>query len=260
VRVRFHKHPVLSLAVSIAALTSYCIVHPAYSQIAIVLDDKQFNEWVFNGNREGLNVAFELSHAIKVIDRGCHLSHSQKERLRSAGREDYAQFMQQFDELRRQCVGKSYEPNNLGKLSENFEPLSERYETGLLDDSSQFAKVLHETLTRKQGEYYRTMQTEWRKAPNVAMVQAFVTIFEQSCALTPDQRARLADLVLKETPPIKQATQQDWNVMLTQANKISNEKVAAVLDKTQMPKFKKTIEQARRRVMHFERKETLPDL
>lgn len=258
-RVLSQKHIVRSIAIASVGWPMFCIVASAYAQNSTVLDNKQFNEWVFNGNRGEIDEISELMLAIRVIDRACHLSRAQKEKLCLAGHDDYVRFMQHVEELRVQFVGNAYDSNNLGKLSDTFEPLAEQYDAGLLDESSQFAKIFHRILTPKQHDEYKAFQTECSNAPHTTMIGSFVSIFEVKCPLKPEQRDGFFDLLLKETPLSKQISEQEWNGMLAQANKIPDAKLQVILDESQLAQFRRATEQVPSSVLHFKRELILPD-
>src|SRR4051812_12817829 len=90
-RLRLSKLMKLSAA-AIAAIAC-CAQAPAQNRW--VMDDNQFNQWVFNGNRETVDEESEVTLMVEAIDRSCHLTASQKEKLQLGARGDYARFKEE---------------------------------------------------------------------------------------------------------------------------------------------------------------------
>ena len=232
-----------------------CIDSSAYSQNDAVLTDKQFNQWVF-GSTGKTNEETEVSLTVKAVDNACHLSESQKKELRIAGHQDYLQFNREVDELRTQYIGKSYAANNFGKLSDIIEPLAVRYEAGLLCESSQFVHALRRTLSCNQLVKYDANQAEWHHAANV---RTLVAILEANSELKSAQRNALVDLLSKQTRPAKADRELDWSSMLVQIDNIPIEKLAGILNASQIQAFKRATQQARNREMDFNKRTNLDD-
>src|SRR3954451_5772342 len=96
-----------SLAVwSLALPTDY-----ACAQNKFVMDENNFNAWLYQGNRQAPDQESETTLMVEAIDRSCHLTAEQKEKLRLGGQGDYARFEQKVNDLRSECIGKSYDQN-----------------------------------------------------------------------------------------------------------------------------------------------------
>jgi hypothetical protein len=238
---------------------AHCIAVVVRGQDQFVLTDEQFQQWVFNGNRQTIDEDSELSLSVDAVDRTCHLNDAQKEKLRLAASGDFARFKLQIDELRKQYVGKSYDQNDIGDIYGKIQPLTARYQAGLLGESSLFAKVLHRTLTPEQRKEFEAGQRERLKARHAAKVRLFVAIFEQSCPLKATQRDSLVELLLKETRPAKRSSEYDWYVVIIQAGKIPDEKLKSILDARQMEILKKSTRQAQGMELQLKRSGVLPD-
>ena len=165
------------------------------------MDENQFNGWLFQGTGQVPDEDSEVTLMVEAIDRSCHLTAEQKEKLRLAGHGDYARFDQKVNDLRSECVGKTYDQNEMQELYQKFQPLTEQYQAGMLGSNSLFAKVVHRALTPEQQEEYEAAEAERRKTRHAAKVRLFVAILEQSCPLKASQRDALVDLLLKETRP-----------------------------------------------------------
>ena len=232
-----------TMALTICAL--WCLIEPAHAQNRFVMDENQFNSWLYQGNGQVADEDSEITLMVESVDRCCHLTEAQKDKLRLAGHGDYARFKQQVDDLRNECVGKSFDQNEMGTLYQKFQPLTARYQAGILDSTSLFTKVAHQTLTPEQREEYEAAEAERRKARHTAKVRLFVAILEQSCPLTSAQRNAMVELLLKETRPALRTSEYDWYVVVVQAAKIPDEKLEPILDKAQMTCVKKIGDEAR---------------
>lgn len=203
------------------------------------MDENQFNQWVFRNTGQGTEEETEIALMVEAIDRTCHLSDEQKEKLRLAGHGDYARFKQEVDDMRAELVGKYYDQADIQAMYMKVQPLTARYQAGLLGDDSLFSKVLHRALTPEQRVNSDAAQGERRKARHVAKVHLFVALMEQNCPLTSKQRDALVDLLLKETRPATRSSEYDWYVVLIQVAKIPDEKLSHILDNAQMRFVKK---------------------
>jgi hypothetical protein len=218
---------------------------PIRAQNKFVMDDNQFNGWLFQGSGQVPDEESEVTLMVEAMDRSCHLTAEQKEKLRLAGHGDYARFDQKVDDLRSECVGKTYNQNEINDLYQKFQPLTAQYQAGMLGPTSLFAKVAHRALTPEQHEEYEAAEAERRKARHAAKVGLFVAILEQSCPLKASQRDAMVDLLLKETRPALRSSEYDWYVVIVQAAKIPDSKLKPILDQAQMTYLKKITGQAR---------------
>src|SRR5262245_44422246 len=211
---------------------------PARAQ-KFTMDDNQFNQWLYQGNGQAADRDSEITLMVDSMDRACHLSAEQRDKLRLAGLGDYARFEQKVNDLRAECVGKSYDQNQMNDLYQKFQPLMQQYQAGMLGANSIFSKVVRRTLTPEQQEEYNAGEAERRKIRHAAKVRLFVALLEQSCPMKASQREALVDLLLKDTRPALRSSEYDWYVVIVQAAKIPDTKLKPVLDKPQLAYFKK---------------------
>jgi Spy/CpxP family protein refolding chaperone len=236
-----YKSTLAALVVGTVALFA-C---PAQAQNKFVMDENQFNGWLFQGTGQIPDKDSEVMLMVEAMDRSCHLTAEQKDKLRLAGHGDYARFDQKVNDLRSECVGKTYDQNEINEIYQKFQPLTAQYQSGMLGPTSLFAKVVHQLLTPEQREEYEAAEAERRKIRHGAKVRLFVAIFEQSCPLKSSQRDAMVELLLKETQPALRSSQYDWYVVVVQAAKIPDSKLKPILDQAQMTYFKKITGQAR---------------
>jgi hypothetical protein len=169
----------------------------------------------------------------------------QKEKLRLGGQGDYARFEQKVNDLRSECIGKSYDQNEMQELYQKFQPLTIQHQAGMLGPTSLFAKVVHQVLTPEQKEEYEAAEAERRKTRHAAKVRLFVAVLERSCPLKSSQRDAMVELLLNETRPALRSSEYDWYVVIVQGAKIPDSKLNSILDPAQMKYIKKITGQAR---------------
>ncbi len=229
------------------------------AQNQFVMSDQQFNQWIFRGNGQNVDEDSEVTLMVDAIDRSCHLSLPEKEKLRLAGLGDYARFKQEIDDLRSEYVGKSFDQNEVGNIYQKLEPYATRYQAGLLGTSSLFSKVVRQTLTPAQQAEFAAAEAQRREARHAAKVRLFVAVLERSCPLKSDQRDALVNLLLKETKPAKRPSQYDWYVVAVQVAKIPDDKVKSILDPAQLRFFQKVTQRGRGMEFTLKRMDLLPE-
>jgi hypothetical protein len=212
---------------------------PAHAQNKFVMDENQFTGWLYQGSAQNPDEESEVTLMVDSIDRTAHLTAEQKEKLRLAGHGDYARFEQKVNDLRNECIGKTYDQNETQELYQKFQLLRNELQAGMLGSTSLFAKVVHRVLTPEQQEEYEAADAERRKASHAAKVRLFVAILEQSCPMKASQRDAFVELLLKETQPALRPSEYDWFVVIVQAAKIPDSKLAPILDPKQLAYIKK---------------------
>lgn len=244
-RTRLVTFLLKSLAASLAVWSLALPADFACAQNKFVMDENNFNAWLYQGTRQAPDEESEITLMVEAIDRSCHLNDEQKEKLRLGGHGDFARFEQKVSDLRSECIGKSFDQNEIQELYQKFQPLTAQYQSGMLGPTSLFAKVVHQVLTPEQKEEFEAAEAERRKTRHAAKVRLFVAILERSCPLKSSQRDAMVDLLLKETRPALRSSEYDWYVVIVQAAKIPDSKLKPILDPAQMKYIKKITGQAR---------------
>jgi hypothetical protein len=256
------RHPLFSRYGCTAVIAVILLSSQSAAAIQVVLEEQfvlneqTFNQWLYNASQGTFDSESELTLTIEAVDRTCGLSTEQKEKLRLAGRGDYARFEQQVDQLRVKFVGKSYAQNEIGEIYQKVQPLGAAYQAGLLGETSLFAKVLARSLTREQAEDFSQLEARRRQARFAAKVGLFVAAIERSCPFSDQQRSALVDLLVAETKAPRRFGQYDWYVVLYEAGKIPNEKYQQILDEAQMRQFERVLQQGRG-MAHFLRQQKI---
>src|SRR3954447_5639572 len=223
-----------------------------------VMDENQFNQWIYQENGGGVDEDSEITLMVEAIDRACHLTAAQKEKLQLGAHGDYARFKEEVDELRAEFVGKTYDQNDMNKMWQKISPVQQKYQAGLLGEKSLFSKVLQSTLSPEQHEEYEASDAERRKAKHAAKVRLFVAMLDQSCPMKASQRDALVDLLLKQTKPALRKSEYDWYVVVVQVAKLPDKKLTAILDEAQLKYVKKVTARGRGMEAHLKRVGVLP--
>jgi hypothetical protein len=231
-----------------ASLAVWTLVLPAdlaRAQNKFVMDENNFNGWLYQGTSQIPDEDSEITLMVEAIDRSCHLNAEQKEKLRLGGHGDFARFEQKVNDLRSECIGKTYDQAEIQELYQRFQPLTAQYQAGMLGPTSLFTKVVHQVLTPEQKEEFEAAEAERRKSRHAAKVRLFVAILERSCPLKSSQRDAMVDLLLKKTRPALRSSEYDWYVVIVQAGGIPDSKLKSILDPVQLKYLKKITGQAR---------------
>lgn len=247
----------LIAAIAVCASLAVAVAADAQNN-KFVLNDSQFNSWLYQGSGQPPDPDSEATLTIEAIDRTCHLNAEQKEKLLLAAQGDFARFNQQVDDLRSEMVGKSYDQKEFQELYQKIQPLTQRYQAGMLGSTSLFAKVVHQVLEPEQQEEYEAAEAARRKIRHGAKVRLFVALLEQSCPLKSSQRDAFVSLLLKDTQPPLRASEYDWYVVIVQVAKIPDTKLKPILDQAQLTFLKKILAQGRGMEGHLQRIGVLP--
>jgi len=191
-----------SAASALAVCAFLCFAIPSNAQNKITMDDNQFNQWLYQGNGESGGQRFR-NHPHGRVHRSFMPPERRTEEQASPCRPRRLTrgSPKRVDDLRSECVGKTYDQNAMNELYQKFEPLHDAIPSRPVGSTSLFAKVVHRTLTPEQRQEYARAEAERRKTSHQAKVRLFVAILEQSCPLKASQRDALVDLLLKETRP-----------------------------------------------------------
>lgn len=247
--------PCAAIALTCALLAA---PQPATAQ-NFEMTNEQFDAWVYNGMGQRVDDDSQVALKIAALDRTCHLTDSQKQKLQLAAQGDFARFKRELEELRTELVGKSYDQQAMNTLWQKIQPFQQRYQAGLLGEKSFYSKVSHTLLTAEQREQQQAAEQERLKAHHRARVKLFVAMLEQQCPLTAKQRDAFLDVLLKETKPAKKASQYDSYVVMAQIPRISDDKLKPILDERQLKMLKKSIDQMRGMENHLRQIGVLPD-
>jgi hypothetical protein len=206
-------------------------------QRVFMMDDSNFENWVFGGNRNGPAARERLEKLltlqIEFIDKSCGLDPAQRKKLELAGHGDVKRFYDRIDVARRKFQKVKNDQNKVGEIYQEIQPIQTVLNMGPFGDGSIFSKTLPRALTPEQVIKFEAVDRERRQFRYGSKVGAAVARLDGSLALSRDQRRKLTEVIMSETKPPRQFGQQDQQVVLLQASKLPEAKLRPIFDEAQ---------------------------
>jgi hypothetical protein len=210
---------------------------PQPMQPVFMLNDDQFDQWVFGGPRNsgaGRNkLDTLLTLQVDDVSRTCGLSEMQKKKLLLAGHGDIKRFFDRVDEKRRKFDKVKNDQNKIGEIYQELQPLQMALNSGLFSEGSIFSKTLKKVLAHEQASRYEAMVREKRLFRYRAKVELIVASMDQTVGFSDDQRRALVSLILRETELPTKFGQYDYWLVMYQAGKIPESKLKVIFDDKQ---------------------------
>jgi hypothetical protein len=235
--------PVLFVAVFYAA---YCDA-VAFGQVGFT--DEQFEQWVFQQYGNAATARTKLKESLELytedVDQTCVLSDSQKRKLRLAGQGDIERFFRKFADVKAKFQSVRNDQQKVNEIFQDISPLQAQMTSGLFDRDSLLQKSLVNTINREQFLKYARVDEERRQFHHESKIGLVVTMLDQSASITAEQRRKLAELLRRETKPLRQTGQYDYYAMMYQVSKIPEDKLKPLLDDIQWRVFSQQLVQMR---------------
>jgi hypothetical protein len=238
---------ILLVLIGPPSLPAVEVVIDQVGQPTFVLSAAQFDQWVFNSNDSSQTFSqldSQVKLRVEAIDRASKLSEAQKKKLQLAGARDVKRFRDRYEEMKRKYENTAHPQNDVNKIYQEIQGLQTEWRTGVLGNSSLFAKVVRSVLEPEQSEGSDQAEAARKKFYFTAKIEATIAILENSAPMTSTQRADLEKLLLAATRPPKEFGQYDHYVILLQMAQLPEEKLRAILDKSQVESLKPLFEQA----------------
>lgn len=212
-----------------------------------VLTNQQFDMWLTNNNRSATDqVTSQVKMEISELDRICDLTPKQKKKLGLAGRGDAARFESEVAALRAELVDKSYSNEEVNEIFQRIQPLQQKFQSGLLGESSLFHRIVVRTLDERQRVEYEARQAQRRAAVYEARVQMYVAMLDRAVPMRDQQRLELMEQFKKHTQPPKRFGQNPIYYVMYQASKLPEEDLAEIFDEAQLPVVRTAFQQGSR--------------
>ena len=244
------------------SVAAFELVWEQAAQPGFVVSAAQFDQWVFNAN-DSSQAFSQLDSQVKLrveaIDRVSKLSEGQKRKIQLAGFRDVKRFRDRYEAMKRKYENTTHPQNDVNKIYQEIQTLQTEWRSGVLGDSSLFAKVVRTVLEPEQSETSDQAEVERKKFYFAAKVEATIATLENSVAITSAQRAELQKLLLAETRPPKEFGQYDHYVVLLQAARLPKQKLRAIFDESQLEALKPLFEQAAGLEPTLKQQGVLPD-
>ena len=226
-------------------------VQPADVANRFVLDEANFNQWVF-GNVSPKNLSTEerfkalLAVTVADVERSCPLSESRKRKLLLAGRGDIKRFTDRVADARAMFDRLKNDQNNINAIFQETQPLAALLANGLFGEGSLYAKTLATTLEPEQAARYRESVREKQRFRYKAKVALALARLDDAVGFTAEQNRRFHALILEETAPLeKPAGAMESNLVLLKIARIPESKIRPIFDDAQWQALGRQLQKAR---------------
>ena len=198
--------------------------------------DDQFENWVFNqrGNRETCRTTYDaqLKLRIEEIDRVCHLTEAQKQKLSLMGFGDIKQIFNSFERAKHQFNLLGNDIQKLQEIMPIIQPI-QLAQRQLFKDGSLFAKSLRRTLTKEQFAQFEAVERERYEFEHQAQIELAVHTIEESMPIRDAQRRQLISLLTKEVKPSRTWSPYHFYILMSKIALLPENKVKPLLTDAQ---------------------------
>ena len=224
---------------------------PAVRMHAFVMNDDQFDQWVFGnmglGNAASARNRLDSLLTLNVddLERTCGLTPVQKKKLLLAGRGDIKRFFDRVEEVRKRFTKGQNDQNQFAQLWQEVQPFRNAYHAGFFGEESIYTKALKATLTPEQVEKHEAVVRDRTHYRYWARVDLAMELLNNEVGFTDDQRRQLVKLLHEETKPPRRLGQNDYYVVLYQLSRIPEDKIKPVFEDVQWRFLKRQLDQGR---------------
>jgi hypothetical protein len=214
-----------------------------------VLNDAQFDQWVFGGPRNSRagrsRLDALLSLQVDAVARTCGVSDLDRKKLLLAGRGDIKRFFDLVEEKRKKFDRVKTDQNKVGEIYRELLPLQLAVNSGLFGDGSLYSKTLKRILSPEDEMRYQQLVREKNQFRYRARVELGVAHLDQAIGFRDEQRRRLVDLILRDTRPPTRFGQYDYYLVMYQTSQIPVEKIKPLFDDKQWQFLSRQLDQMR---------------
>jgi hypothetical protein len=223
---------------------------PMFGAPAVIVqtvNPDQVDQWVFGrwGGSAAARARMDANLTLRIddIDRACSVSEVQKKKLKLAGLGDIKRYFDRVEDLKRKFVRSANAPNN--NIWQEMQPLQMELNTGFFGEDSIFVKTIKKTLDDDQAKRYDSLLHRRGLERRRATVEWFVVHIDKALGLTEDERGRLVELLLSETPPPNRYGQGDFWYLMYQMSRLPEAKIKSIVDEPQWRLLSRQFMQAR---------------
>jgi hypothetical protein len=213
-----------------------------------MMNDNQFDMWVF-GNRNSGSGRNKLDSLLDLnvddVSHTCGLSGIQQHKLLLAGRGDIKRFLDQVDEKRKKFDKVKTDQNKIGEMYQELLPFQAAFQSGVFGEGSLYAKTLRRILGEYEDSRYQEVVRDKNRFRYRAKAELVTAQLDQTIGFRDEQRRKLVDLILSETPPPKRYGQYDFYFILYQMGKIDREKLKPLFEEKQWVFLIRQLDQVR---------------
>ncbi len=219
-------------------------------QVVQAVNPDQIDQWVFNrwGGAVVAKSHLDADLTLRIDDlyRACSLTQLQMKKLKLAGHGDIKRYYDRVDDLKRKYVSSAGAPNNnWNNIWQEMQPLQMELNTGFFGENSIFVKTIKKTLTDDQAQRYDDLMRRRSVERQRATVEWFIVHIDKALGLTEDERTRLAELLITETPPPNRYGQGDFWYLMYQMSRLPEAKIKSIVDEPQWRLLSRQFAQAR---------------
>jgi hypothetical protein len=225
--------------------------------------DEQFENWVFRNQgsaaklRTTLNA--QLMLVVEEIDRACQLTDAQKAKLRLAGRGDVKRVFDRFERARDKFRALGNDAARLQDVAPDVTRVQFAVNGGVISEHTLLMKSLAHTLTPEQLARYEAVTRQRRAIRHRANVLHVVAGLEQVVPLVEARRQKLIDVLMKETRPLRMASQYEYYLVLIQVARLPEAKLKPLFSEPQWHLLSQQLRQALELEQYFKQQGLLDD-
>jgi hypothetical protein len=225
---------------------------PAVQAARVVfMNDAQFDQWVFgNVSRGNASVARDkvdslLTLLVDDLERSCALTAVQKKKLLLAGRGDIKRFFDRVEEMRKKFDKVKNDPNAVGMIWQEVQPLQTAFNAGLFSGESIFSKTIKTTLSPEQAAQHEKSERDRLLYHYWARVDLALELLNNSVGFTTEQREQLWKLLAEEARPPQRLGRNDYWAVLYQLGLLPEAKIKPIFDDLQWGLVSRQLAQAK---------------
>jgi hypothetical protein len=213
------------------------------------VNPENFEQWVYQSARNEQTAKIQLQARLdlqlKKLARVYDLSDVQKRKLQLAADGDIERFFQEVDVVRQKFLSQLKDPNALGQIWPQIQPLQVKMATGLFGERSLFAKVLSHTLSEEQDAQRQADALVRQRFRYRASVEAAIAMLEDAVPLEDKQREKLIALIVDKTEPPAVFGQHDYYYVMYSLASLPQNDVMELLDERQKTLLRAQLQQGR---------------
>jgi hypothetical protein len=216
-------------------------------QVVQTINPEQVDQWVFSrwGGVAAARDRLDANLALRIddLDRACSVTDAQKKKLKLAGLGDMKRYFDRVEDLKRKYVRNANAPNN--NIWQEMQPLQMELNTGFFGEDSIFVKAIKKTLNDEQVKRYDGLMQRRGVERRRTTVEWFVVHIDKALGLSEEERGRLVELLVSETPPPNRYGQGDFWYLMYQMTLLPEDKIKAIVDEPQWRLLSRQFMQAR---------------
>jgi hypothetical protein len=216
-------------------------------EMQLAVNTNQVDQWLFGrvGGPGPARSKLESALALRIddLERAFGLTAAQQKKLKLAGYGDLKLYFDRVDAAKRRFTQMQNNPNH--NIWQEVQPLQVEFNAGIFGDGSIFGKAIGKTLSADQAARYESMRRERIAGRRRAVIDWFVVHIDKGLGLSDEQRSRLVELLVKETPAPARYGQGDYWFLMYEMSRLPEDKLRSIFDAPQWRLLRRQLGQAR---------------